>query len=84
MSKKTKEMDDQLWGMVKSIYKKSGADIGPPKPLSDEMLKKIQQGVDNANKKKFAKGGTMKYAHGGSVSRGCGAATKGTKFKGVM
>ena len=34
--------------------------------------------------KKMGGGSIKGYKSGGSVSRGCGAATKGTAFKGVM
>ena len=46
-----KNNTDQMMKALTEARARSGANIGPPKPLSDEMRQKIQQGVDKANKK---------------------------------
>jgi hypothetical protein len=42
---------DKMMKAVEAARARSGANVGPPKPLSDEMLKRIQQNVDKDNKK---------------------------------
>ena len=82
MSTNTKQMMKAL----AEARARSGANVGPPKPLSDEMLKKIQKGVDADNKKTSRTEGSddVVYAKKGGMtasSRADGCATKG-KTKG--
>jgi len=62
-----------------------GGDMGKKVPSEGKKAKmgsmqKIAARAVKSHEKRMHKG----MAKGGSVSRGCGAATKGTAFKGVM
>ena len=86
MSTNTKQMMKAL----AEARARSGANVGPQKPLSDEMLKKIQKGVDADSKKTSQAEGSddVVYAKkGGKVSsassRADGIAQRG-KTRGKM
>ena len=77
---------EQMMKALAEARSRSGANIGPPKPLSDEMLKKIQQNVDKANKKtsQAESSDDVVYAKKGGMTasaRADGCAVKG-KTKG--
>jgi len=81
---------DQMLKALAAARARAGANVGPPKPLSDEMLKRIQQNVDADNKKTSqadSSDDTVYAKKGGKVSsassRADGIAQRG-KTRGTM
>lgn len=79
---------EQMMKAVEAARARSGANVGPPKPMSDEMLKRIQQNVDKANKKtsRAESSDDVMYAKKGGMTaskRADGCCVKG-KTKGRM
>jgi hypothetical protein len=81
---------NKMMKAVEAARARSGANVGPSKPLSDEMLKRIQQNVDKDNKKTSqadSSDETVYAKKGGKVSsassRADGCCVKG-KTKGRM
>ena len=62
---------------VEAARARSGANVGPPKPISDEMLKRIKQNVDKDNRKtsRAESSDDVMYAKkGGMTAKGWGKA----------
>ena len=64
---------DKTFNLVKKLYEKSGANIGPRQPIPSDMVKRINEDMDKmgigGKKTSKAKGGVIKkYAKGGDVA----------------